>query len=254
MERNKGIHYVRNTVVLYYLITFIITILLGAGYQFTSNAFISPQYAPTIALLILSLVSMNWSAWSFMNWKPVMTIYFVLWIVISFFLPVLVIFFSSSLMSAAGIPFAPWQSNPSGYALTLITAILGCITEETGWRGYLLPLLSKRYNLFYSSIMTGLLWGAWHCKFSFRLVGFLLFVLLIICFSIIMTWIYLKTKGNLLCMILFHFGVNIGSVTFLQNREGVIFYGLTTMICILICIPIVITNKKQFFSLVKRSN
>lgn len=58
----------------------------------------------------------------------------------------------------------------------------------------------------------------------------------------------MKTKGNLWYMILFHFGVNIGSVTLLRNREGVLFYGLATSICILICIPIVFKNKNEFFN------
>jgi len=63
-----------------------------------------------------------------------------------------------------------------------------------------------------------------------------------------MAWAYMKTKGDLLCMILFHFGVNIGTVTLLQNREGVLFYGLATIICVLICIPIVLKNKNEFFN------
>lgn len=58
----------------------------------------------------------------------------------------------------------------------------------------------------------------------------------------------MKTKGNLWYMILFHFGVNIGSVTFLQNKEGVLFYSLAIIICLLICVPLVIRNKNEFFN------
>lgn len=49
-------------------------------------------------------------------------------------------------------------------------------------------------------------------------------------------------------MILFHFGVNIGTVMFLQNREGVLFYSIATIICVLICIPIIYKNQSEFFN------
>ena len=41
---------------------------------------------------------------------------------------------------------------------------------------------------------------------------------------------------------------NIGSVTLIHNREGVLFYGLATIICVLSCIPIVLKNKNEFFN------
>jgi len=72
--------------------------------------------------------------------------------------------------------------------------------------------------MFYSAIGVGLLWGVWHVKFAYGILGFILFVALMVCFSILMTWLYIKTKGNLLCMIVFHFGVNIGSVMAWRHR------------------------------------
>jgi len=69
-----------------------------------------------------------------------------------------------------------------------------------------------------------------------------------VCFSILMTWIYMKTNGNLLCMMLFHLGINIGVVMLLQNREGTFIYGLLTIIGALVCIPIVLKNKNEFFN------
>lgn len=42
--------------------------------------------------------------------------------------------------------------------------------------------------------------------------------------------------------------MNIGSLILLQKREGVLFYGLAVIICVLICIPIVIKNKDKFFN------
>lgn len=246
--KNENAFIERYTIAIYFGITFFITIILGATYQYTNNAFISPQYAPTIALVLICVLSNNWSVWMKMNWNPVKTKKDLLWMLISLCLPVSVILISSLIISSMGNQFVLWKDDTLGYVVTIIVAILGCIFEEIGWRGYLLPQFEKKHNMFYSTIAVGLLWGVWHCKFAYGILGFILFVMLIICFSIFMTWVYMKTKGNLLCMILFHFGVNIGSVTLLQNREGVLFYGLATIICVLICIPIVLKNKKEFFN------
>ena len=237
----------RYTIAIYFSITFIVTLALGVAYQFTNNAFISPQYAPTIGLVFLCLMKKDWSVWSRMNWNSFKKSKKLLWMFIALLLPMVVILISSLIMSSSGSRFVPWQDTVSGYVIIMITALLGCIFEEIGWRGYLLPKLAEKHTMFHSAIVVGLLWGAWHCKFAYRVLGFILFIMLIVCFSILMTWIYMKTNGNLLCMMLFHFGVNIGSVMLLQNREGYLFYGLATILCALVCIPIVLKNKAAFF-------
>ncbi len=247
--KNESFFLKRNIIAIYFVTTFLITIILGGAYQFTNNAFISPQYAPTIGLVLICVMSNDWSAWVKMNWNLVKTKKILLWMLISLLLPVTIILISSLIMSLTGNQFVIWEDTSFGYVVTIIAAILGCITEEIGWRGYLLSQFANKHNMFRSTISVGLLWGVWHCKFAYGILGFILFVMLIICFSIFMAWIYIKTNGNLLCMILFHFGVNIGSVTLLQNREGVLFYSLATTICVLVCIPLVLKNKNEFFNI-----
>ena len=44
----------------------------------------------------------------------------------------------------------------------VIVIVLIALGEEYGWRGFLLPALMKKFNLFYSSIILGLIWGCWH--------------------------------------------------------------------------------------------
>jgi membrane protease YdiL (CAAX protease family) len=217
------------------------------AYQFTSNAFISPQYAPTIGLILVCVMTKDWSAWRNMNWGLSKKPEILFWMFTALLLPVFIILISSLVMSSVGTPFVPWQNTTPGYGVIIITAILGCVFEEIGWRGYLLPKFAEKHTMFHSAIGIGLLWGVWHCKFSHGIPGFMLFVVLIVCFSILMTWIYMKTNGSLLCMVLFHFGVNISSAIFIQNSEGTLFYGLATILCVLICTPIVVKNKAIFF-------
>jgi membrane protease YdiL (CAAX protease family) len=237
----------RFTIAIYFTLTFIATIALGAANQFTNNAFISPQYAPAIGLVLICLITKDWSIWGKMNWNPFKRPKGMLWMLMSLLLPFAVILISSLIMSSLGNQFFPWQDTASGYVLIIFISILGCIFEEIGWRGYLLPKFAEKHTMFRSAIGVGLLWGVWHCKFAYGLMGFILFVVLIVCFSILMTWIYMKTNGNLLCMMSFHLGVNIGSAMLLRNREGALFYGLAAVICALICIPVVLKNKTEFF-------
>lgn len=247
-SRNSNSFIERYPIANYFVATFIVTMFLGAGYQFTNNPFISPQYAPTIALIIICALTKNWSVCKKIFNNPFKESINLLWVSVSLLLPILIILISTLIMSIMGTGFTPWQDTTSMYLITIITTILGCIFEEIGWRGYLLPKFAEKHNMFKSSLGLGLLWGSWHFKFAYGIIGFILFVMVMICFSIIMTWIYMKTKGNLLYMILFHFGVNIGTVTLLQNREGILFYTIAIIISILICIPIVLNNKNEFFN------
>lgn len=54
--KNKDLFLERHTIVIYFMATFLVTIILGATYQFTNNTFITPQYAPTIGIVDLHMV------------------------------------------------------------------------------------------------------------------------------------------------------------------------------------------------------
>ena len=47
-------------------------------------------------------------------------------------------------------------------ALVLITMLISVFGEEYGWRGFLLPELTKTYSRFWATCITGLVWGVWH--------------------------------------------------------------------------------------------
>jgi len=89
----------------------------------------------------------------------------------------------------------------------VIAVMIGCIGEEIGWRGYLLPLLSKKFSLLLSSVLVGAMWGIWHFQFGEGL-GFALFIVTTIEMSIIMTWLYHKGNGSLITAVIFHIVIN----------------------------------------------
>jgi membrane protease YdiL (CAAX protease family) len=151
-------------------------------------------------------------------------------------------------LSQLAITYRPWKGTPVFYLLNIIAMFICCIGEEIGWRGFLLPLLYNKYSLFKSSIIVGILWGVWHLNFNSGLTGFLLFTVYISGFSVIMSWIYAKTKGNMNLMILLHFCFNLFSHVFLWNRFVIQLFVVEAIVFTLIAIVIVICNQKLFFN------
>ena len=83
--------------------------------------------------------------------------------------------------------------------------------EEIGWRGYVLPRLQAKYNALASTLILGILWGLWHLpKFlsHFNATAFTWFMIHVIAFAVILTWIYNGTKGSLLLVVICHAASN----------------------------------------------
>jgi membrane protease YdiL (CAAX protease family) len=99
----------------------------------------------------------------------------------------------------------------------VFTAGLG---EELGWRGFLLPRLHGRYNALLASIVVAVPWALWHWMlfaidmpglpyysltvalgFVPAMLGFLVYLM---AWSILHTWVYNNTHGSLLMMCLMH--------------------------------------------------
>ena len=86
--------------------------------------------------------------------------------------------------------------------------------EEIGWRGYALPRLSERFGLAPASVILGIIWASWHLPVFLypqsSLLGqsFPLYLLQVIALSVAMAWLYWRTNGSLLLVMLMHAAVN----------------------------------------------
>jgi uncharacterized protein len=110
--------------------------------------------------------------------------------------------------------------------LTLVTDT-GPLGEEFGWRGFALPFLLRRRPPLAAALILGVVWAFWHLPtffipalFQSRL-SFPVFLLYSIALSVIMTWLYRRTGGDLLLMILVHLMANdcVGSLGVPFNAE-----------------------------------
>ena len=100
----------------------------------------------------------------------------------------------------------------------LVEFFLGAVSEELGWRGFVLDELQSRWNALTSSLVLGLVWGLWHSP-AFVIPGLsqsemgglwsqahVAFVLAVTLVSVIHTWAYNNTGRSILVSgVLMHF-------------------------------------------------
>ncbi len=86
--------------------------------------------------------------------------------------------------------------------------------EEVGWRGYALPRLAAQMGLGPASVLLGIVWALWHLPL-FYIAGtgsdgqsFPLYAMHVTAVSVAMAWLYWKSGGSLLLVMLMHAAVN----------------------------------------------
>jgi membrane protease YdiL (CAAX protease family) len=92
--------------------------------------------------------------------------------------------------------------------LALILFIFA-IPEELGWRGYSLSKLLEHRSSWVAGLIVGVLWGSLHL--ALHLPGMIYAglplvptLLQLIGLSVLLTWLYVRTDGNILLTSLFH--------------------------------------------------
>jgi len=84
----------------------------------------------------------------------------------------------------------------------------GPLAEELAWRGFLLPRLLDKYSPLEASLILGLIWGTWHINVFFTSIStWVLFTASAVALSILMTVMFLHTRGSVLLAIVMHWSV-----------------------------------------------
>lgn len=235
--------------ILFYIMTFIITIAIGISQQvFKINELLSlPQLAPGLAAILLIIIFERKNFLNFFkdkfsfNFKKYYP-YFIISI-----LPIIIIPFSYIIYKYI---FNIENSKNDIYLIILIWPIIGALFEELGWRGYFLEVIGKKLNVFISSLIVGLFWFLWHVNllkngFAFSLVAFTQ----ILSFSFILSFAFYRTSKSILVVYLFHFFANIFSYIFiLKYFNDIKFMSIMTIPYLLVAIILIIVNKKFYFS------
>lgn len=95
------------------------------------------------------------------------------------------------------------------FLLILITQSLqaGGLSEEPGWRGFAQKELQKKYSPLVVGLVIGLAWGVWHFPvYIAQISSMSIWMIVLGCIQIglTFTWIYNRTKGSLLAVIILH--------------------------------------------------
>lgn len=101
------------------------------------------------------------------------------------------------------------------------------VTEEMGWRGYLLPRIQDRVGSLAGSVLVGVVWACWHLPL-FLIPGsyqygesFVEYVLLLVSWTIIMAMLYNKAQGSVIVTIFLHEAQNFIAFTIVRpNGAG----------------------------------
>jgi membrane protease YdiL (CAAX protease family) len=151
-------------------------------------------------------------------------------------LSVPVLFIVSLLLMPGG--FTAFQIPSFGFLLTYLIAFVSKFfaapfTEQPGWRGFAQPRLQERYGPLKGTLILGLLWGVWHLPFWVLLPGhngagigllgitipFMEWMAFIMGFTILIAWVFNRTRGSVLLAMLFHASINAT----VENFPGTLF-------------------------------
>jgi membrane protease YdiL (CAAX protease family) len=127
----------------------------------------------------------------------------------------------------SGIELRPIESIARTVALMVFLVPF----EEIGWRGYLLPVVQRRYSPLVASLVVGVIWALWHAPLAWAEVGYqqseqpwhymLWFTASILPISCLATWIFNGSGESVPAVTLFHIAVNLADyVVVLPGASG----------------------------------
>lgn len=111
----------------------------------------------------------------------------------------------------SSIQVKPW--SPAQFILVGIFMMIAALLEELGWRGYALPKLLVFRSALSSALIIGVFWGVLHLPLSApgmvnAGVPWTAAMLNFIGFSVLLTWLFIQSRGSLVIVILCHFSAN----------------------------------------------
>jgi membrane protease YdiL (CAAX protease family) len=142
----------------------------------------------------------------------------------------------------------------------------GPLGEEVGWRGFALPRMLSRYGPLWGTLLLGVVHCFWHFEEFFTpnqgggpgtgwtpfAIDLPLFLVLVMSFSIIMTWMFNHTRGSLFAAISYHpsWDAPQGALLPLFPAVGLtsLFLGMTTVFGVFALLLIILTRGRLAYN------
>ena len=253
-DQNKQYLYKPIQIILYFVLTFLISwsfmIPWAKGSQGEGSlALPCAGYGPFLAAVIVVWISKGGSGllrWFKKAFWPTMAA--VLFLAVAFLLPFVIGGLQYGIYRVLGgeTDFSavnPWNLYVAN--LAVIFLLYGG-NEEPGWRGFALPALLERFHPLLATLILGIIHSAWHLPMLGSYgdeFGWYLFNLIPL--TVIFNWLYLKSRWNVLPVMVLHAGVNaignyipapgvvlgsLGTSTFLR---GLVYWVITIVLVIM---------------------
>jgi membrane protease YdiL (CAAX protease family) len=220
-----------------------------------SPAILVIAYAPSLAALVASGVFGGYQAVRGLLGQIGRWRFAFRWYATALLLPVVVVGLAQLLYRLAGGTVAgPWL-DVSGLAIGFGAVIAGSLGEELGWRGLAQPLLQKRLNIFWASVVVGFVWATWHCwpvlapggQDPNWLLDVGLTYLRLVPTAILYGWLYNVTGKSLLVVMLAHAAHNVVVTSLPVPADA---YGLAALVAALYALAAVVVvwfARRQLF-------
>jgi len=142
-------------------------------------------------------------------------------------------------------PALPQGSIPLALAVAVAANLVRGLGEEIGWRGYALPRLQQRWGPLRATLVLGALWALWHWHPANRtLLGqaLLWHFLVVLPVTVLYTWLYNRTGGSLLPVIVLHMWQDVAEYVvptglYGQSSNGLMISAAVNWIVALALIP-----------------
>jgi membrane protease YdiL (CAAX protease family) len=148
---------------------------------------------------------------------------------------------------------SPIPLQPAVLVMVFVSVLLAAgVGEETGWRGYALPVMLGRFRPLAGSVVLGCIWAVWHAPLFLlpgtvqhqilSAAGSLLFLTFCVCWSVLFTSLYLATRGSLFMAMLFHTTADFSSI-FMQPLHSERALGILTLLTAVAAIALEVVGK-----------
>jgi uncharacterized protein len=178
------------------------------------------------------------------------------WYLAALILPVIsqwigTLFWSLIYHHALTLP-TPGDHLSSWLQITFISALY-FVTEELGWRGFLLPRVLSHQKWIPSAFIVGLIWAIWHYPLwifsywatsgSWQHASVMVMSTTIICvgLSVMMTWLFARTHGSVLIAMILH-GANNANMGKMYAASGEAAYQDSGFLLVQSCSLIMVTS------------
>ena len=140
--------------------------------------------------------------------------------------------------SVAGSMVLGIEITPQPEILTAIPVILAAnFAEETGWRGFVLPVLLRRMGALRASLLLGVIWFTWHVPVQLlipgedKLLALLAMLLQLTGLSILLTWLSIHGRKAVILAAAAHASFNVaGNGLALLDVEGQLILGIACLV------------------------